>query len=82
MIPFLSKKDEKSQDSAVTGVIKRKPDDGEEMHMLEAVAEDMLAAMKANDKEMLKQALEALVEHIKEEDEQSDQQLLEGHDND
>lgn len=76
MLPFLKKKDE--QVASTSESIKRKSDDDMAIDMIDAIADDMLAAMKAHDKEMLKQALEALVEHIKEEDEESDEQLLQG----
>ncbi len=58
--------------------VTREPDDGSEYGMLDAVAGDLLHAIEKKDKTLLKSALEALVEHIKEEDEQQDQQSMEG----
>lgn len=56
--------------------IERKPDDDKPFEMIDAVVEDMLEAFHKKDKGMLKAALEALIEHIKSEDEVQDQSLI------
>lgn len=73
MIPFLKKKQEAAV--MVPDEIKvRKPDEEEasEFGMLDAIVEDMIEAIHKRDKRLLKSALEALVGHIKEEDEMQD----------
>lgn len=72
MLPFLKNREEGGMSGPVE-TIEREPDDGEGYDMLDAVAEDMLAALAAKDKGMLKSALSSLVEHIKSEDAQQDQ---------
>lgn len=74
-MPFLKNKD----DGVGAGPVEtkhRKPDEGEDMDMLSAVAQDMLSAFEKKDKALLKEALAALVEHIQEEDEEMDEKLL------
>ncbi len=72
MIPFLRKKQEGSV-SAHDEIKMREPDEGEsEFGMLDAIVEDMLEAFHSKDKRLLKSALEALMDHIKEEDEIQD----------
>ena len=46
--------------------------EGEDYSMLSAIAEDIIAALKKSDKSMLKEALEALCDHIKSMDEIQD----------
>lgn len=72
MIPFLKNKKEGSV-SLPADVIERDPDDGSEAYeMLDAVAEDLLDAIEKKDRGLLKSALEALCEHIKDQDEIQD----------
>ena len=73
MIPFLKTKHEVGV-STPDEVKMRKSDDEEEggYELLDAVVEDMLEAFHKKDKGMLKMALEALIDHIKEEDEIQD----------
>ncbi len=72
MLPFLKNR----QEGAMSGEdepLKRDHDEG--FDMLEAVAGDILEAIKAGDKSRLKAALGALVEHIQSEDQEQDQEM-------
>jgi hypothetical protein len=72
MLPFLKNKLEGSASGPVE-TIEREPDEGaEQFDLLDAVAEDMLTAIETKDKKLLKSALEALLEHIQEEDKEQD----------
>lgn len=75
MIPFLKKKQEASVSMGPDETQMRKPDDDMNFEMLDAVAEDMMEAFHKKDSRLLKMALEALVDHIKSEDEIQDQSL-------
>lgn len=66
MIPFLKDRHEGSMSGPVESIA-REPDE-ESFEMLDAIVEDMLEAFQKKDKKLLKGALEALVEHIQEED--------------
>jgi len=72
MLPFLKNKDDASMGSEDEPTKKRKPDNEEEFGMLDAIAEDLLSAFEKKDKGMLKSALEALCEYVREEDEEQD----------
>ena len=75
MLPFLKSKQEGAMSGPVD-ILERVPDDGsEELSMLDAVADDMIDAIHKKDKSLLKSALEALCEYIKEEDEEQDESL-------
>jgi len=63
-LPFL--KHEKETGSASMDV------EDEDYSMLSAIAEDIMAALKKSDKSMLKEALEALCDHIQSMDEVQD----------
>lgn len=77
MLPFLKDRQEGGM-SGPAEVIKRSSDEMDEsFSMLDAIVEDMLEAFNRKDKKLLKGALEALVEHIQEEDEYQDQEQLE-----
>ncbi len=68
MLPFLKNR-EGAAASGPVETIERSPDDeGGEYGMLDAVADDLLAAIEKKDKALLKEALAALVEHIQAED--------------
>lgn len=73
MLPFLKNKQEGSM-SAPVDVVERDHDEG--FDMLDAVAEDLLMAVEHKDKALLKSALEALVEHLQNQDEQQDQEEM------
>lgn len=74
MLPFLKNRDD-GVGSGPVETKQRKPDGGGAFDLLDAVADDIIAAVKAGDKAMLKGALEALVEHIQSEDESQDAEL-------
>ena len=73
-LPFM-----KNKEGGMAGPIevKEREPDHEEYELLDAVAEDIMAAIEGKNHAMLKEALEALCEYIKEEDEQQDQDLIE-----
>ncbi len=75
MLPFLKDRHEGSASSPAE-VIKREPDE-ESFEMLDAVVEDMMMAFEKKDRSMLKGALEALCEHIQDQDEEQDEHLYE-----
>lgn len=68
MLPYL--KHEKESGSASSD-----PEDGE-FTMLDAIAEDLLAALKKSDKTLVKTALQALCEYLQEEDQEQDEETL------
>lgn len=75
MLPFLKNRD----DVAVMGpveTIERTPDEDKELDMLEAVAQDMIHAFEKKDKGLLKEALQAFAEHLKDMDEKQDKELV------
>lgn len=77
MLPFLKN----SKEASVAGpmeTIERSPDDGAEPDLLDAVADDILSAVAAKDKGLLKSALEAFAEHLQDMDSQQDQSMMEG----
>ena len=75
MLPFLKNKKEGAMSGPVE-VIEREPDEGaESFEMLDAVAEDLLMGIEKKDKNLLKSALEALVEHIQAADEEQDEKM-------
>lgn len=72
MLPFRKRQD----DGVGVGpaeVKVREPDDDGAYDMLDAVAEDILAAIAAKDKALLKGALSALVSHVQDADAISDE---------
>lgn len=71
MLPFRKRQDDGVGVGPVD-VKERKPDEGPSYGMLDAVAEDILAAIATKDKVLLKEALMALVEHIQDADAQQD----------
>lgn len=74
MIPFLKNRQESSSSMGDEDEpIRRKADGEEEMGMLDAIAEDMISALGKKDKVLLKGALEALCEYIRDEDQEQDQ---------
>lgn len=76
MLPFLKNKEAMVQTNADDEVLKRAPDDGSDsFEMIDAIVEDMLEAVHSRNKKLLKSALEALCDHIKDEDEIQDESL-------
>jgi len=74
MLPFMKNKQEASF-SGDDDTITRNHDDSYDT--LDAVAEDLLAALGQKDKKMVKAALQALCEHIKDLDITQDEQTME-----
>lgn len=72
MLPFLKNRSDGSEDVPDQS-IKREHD--EDYDMLDAVAQDVMDAIKAGDKAALKEALSAFVDHIQTQDEQQDQEM-------
>lgn len=73
MLPFLKNKHEGSM-SAPVEIIEREPDEGSEsFEMLDAIVDDVMEAMHSKNKGLLKSALEALLEHIQDKDEEQDE---------
>lgn len=71
MLPFRKRQDDGVGVGPVE-VKERKPDEEPSYGMLDAVAEDILAAVASKDPVLLKEALMALVEHIQDADELQD----------
>lgn len=76
MIPFLKKKQEASVSAGPDEIKMRKPDEAQEFELLDAVVEDFMEAIQTKNKRLLKMALEALIDHIKEEDEIQDEEEI------
>lgn len=78
MFPLLKKRQEGGA-AASSAVIERKPDEGAEpIDMLDAVAEDLLAAFEKKDKRLVKEALTAFAEHLQSMDEDQDENTMKG----
>lgn len=75
-LPFLKHRDDGVGVGPIES-IERKPDEDTSMDMLDAVAEDMMAAFKKGDTKALKEALESLVTHIQMDDMAQDQEMAE-----
>lgn len=73
MLPFLKNKEEGSVSGPVETKV-RAHDEGYDM--LDAVADDLLAAFASKDKATLKAALSSLCDYIKGEDAAQDQEML------
>jgi hypothetical protein len=72
MLPFLKSKDD-GVGVGPTDPIKRMPDkDGPSYDILDAIAEDMIAAVKSGKAVHLKTALQELISHIQTMDQMSD----------
>lgn len=75
MLPFLKNKHEGGMSGPVE-IVERETDEGSDsFEMIDAIADDILSAVSSKNKKLLKAALEALVEHIKEEDVIQDESL-------
>lgn len=72
MLPFLKRKQEASYSESVDDEVTRKPDNEPEYDMLDAIAEDMLAAVSKKDVNLLKDALRSLLDHARAEDYEQD----------
>jgi len=70
-LPFMKKKDQASV-SLPADTIERTPDEPTDFDGLDAIAEDVMSAVKAGDRAMLKAALQSLVTHIQSEDMEQD----------
>lgn len=72
MLPFLKN----NNDAAAAGPVEvqeREHDDG--FDMLDAVVDDLLAAIEKKDKGLLKSALQSFAEHLRDIDEQQDKEI-------
>lgn len=76
MLPFLKDRHEGAMSGPVES-IKRDPDEEQDYEMLDAICHDMMEAFEKKDKKLLKATLEALLEHIKEQDEIQDDSMEE-----
>ncbi len=72
MLPFLKNRSDGA--SMPVETVERDHDEG--FDMLDAVAGDILEAVKAGDKSRLKSALGALVDHIQDQDKEQDQEMV------
>lgn len=77
MLPFLKNRDDGVGVGPVPESIERKPDDGADLDMLSAVAEDLFTAIEKKDKKLFKEALEAFCSYVQEMDEEQDQEMAE-----
>jgi hypothetical protein len=76
MLPFLKNKEATVQSNAEDEALMRKPDDGEPYEALDAIVDDMAAALPGANKKLLKSALESLCEYIRQEDQEQDEQTF------
>lgn len=74
MLPFLKNRDDGVGSGPIESV-ERKPDDDKGFDMIGAVAAAILRGVKSGSESMIKDALEALVDHIRTQDEEQDQSL-------
>lgn len=70
MVPFLKNKEVASANAEHEPLLRNSDQD---FGMLDAIVEDVLEGVHKNNKELLKSALEALIGHIKEEDQEQDE---------
>ncbi len=75
MLPFLKNKEGGGLGESDDEPIERKHDD--DYDMLDAVAQDILAAIERKDAKLLKEALSGLCQHIAEQDQEQDQPMPE-----
>jgi len=76
MLPFLKDRHEAASSEPVQN-IRRASDEKEDYGMLDAIVDDMMDAFHNKDKKLLRSCLEALMEHIEEEDEIQDMEQFE-----
>jgi len=74
MLPFLKRNKEASASAPVES-LERKPDEGSDFSTLDAVCDDLMEALKSDNRALLKSALEALVSHIQDMDEEQDKEI-------
>ena len=73
MLPFLKNKDEGGDSNPIKHISMSDREDDSDFGMLDAIAEDLMQAISTKNIKQLKSVLEALCEHIQEQDEQQDQ---------
>lgn len=71
-MPFLKNREEVMGSGEEEPTYMRKPDDDDSFDIIDAIAEDMMMAIEKKDKGLLKGALEALCEYIRDEDNKQD----------
>lgn len=74
MLPFLKDRHEGGMSGPAETIKMGDNEDDDDYGMLNAIADDMMDAVHKKDKKMLKDALEALCEHILEIDEIEDEE--------
>lgn len=72
MIPALKRKDEASASMPADNIV-RQPDEAKEYGLLDSICEDLMKAIKSDNHSLLKEAIQALVEHIQDMDEEQDE---------
>ena len=75
MLPYLKNRDDGVGVGPVEKV-QRKPDDPDDLGMLDAVADDLLSAIEKKDRKALRAVLEAFAEHIQSMDQEQDSLLM------
>jgi hypothetical protein len=78
MLPFLKNRNDASATGEDEPTKMKTKDDDDQFSMLKAVAADMMDAFKKGNVRSLEEALGALCEHIKEEDEEQDSLMTPG----
>lgn len=76
MLPFLKDRHEGGMSGPVETKKRESDEEPQSFGMLDAIVEDMLEAFHKKDKKLLKASLEALMEHIQEEDEIQDHEEM------
>ena len=75
MLPFLKQRQETNAIGDEDQASMRRPDEESSYDMLDAIADDLLYAFEKKDKSMVKDALEALCEYVRQEDMEQDEEM-------
>lgn len=76
MLPFLKDRHEGGMSGPIESIKMKTDDEEPEFGMLDAIVEDVMEAIAKKDKKLLKEAFQALVEHIQEHDEIQDEEEM------